>query len=168
MAKKSKGFGELLREKRSEQIHAESLEMFDKKIKNSDWGQKLVGTFIRPKGQKKMSEVLQDFVEPYTEFAESYEAQQRLFTTAIVAWNLALLTEQKRKETLDEFLKQGAMGKRKQEKQDAEEIITEMIERKLKVFAKYDCFITDFQLRDLGDSYHLSVASVDKHPVDGI
>ena len=41
----------------------------------------------------KMSDVLEEFVEPYLEFAETEEAYRKLLSVAVVAWNVALFPE---------------------------------------------------------------------------
>jgi hypothetical protein len=162
MAKKSKGFGELLRLQRTEQMEAESLEMFSEQVQKSGLGQKQVKTFIRPKGQAKMSDALEAFVEPYLEHAETYQATQNLYSMAVMAWNLALVSEEERQSTLNDFINQGAFGKSKRDQQEVIEIFTEMIERKLKFFGENRKFIADFQLRKIGNQFHLSVASVER------
>jgi len=50
-----------------------------------------------PSGVAKMSQVVIDFIEPYAEYAETYEAYQKLVMVAIVAWNTTLLPEKKQK-----------------------------------------------------------------------
>jgi hypothetical protein len=162
MAKKSKGFGELLRLQRTEQMETESLEMFSEQVQKSGLGQKQVKTFIRPKGQAKMSDALEAFVEPYLEHAETYQATQNLYSMAVMAWNLALVSEEERQSTLDDFIKRDALGKSKRDQQDAIEILTEMMERKLRFFGENRNFIVDYQLRMIGNQYHLSVASMEK------
>ena len=48
-------------------------------------------TIVRPSpGQEKMSEVLLDFVEPYSEQWETAEELRKLLTLAVIAWNAAL------------------------------------------------------------------------------
>jgi hypothetical protein len=162
MAKKSKGFGELLRLQRTEQMETESLKMFSEQIQKGGLGQKQVKTFIRPKGQAKMSDALEEFVEPYLESAETYQATQNLYGMAVFAWNLALVSEEERQSTLDDFIKRDALGKSKRDQQDAIEILTEMMERKLRFFGENRNFIVDYQLRMIGNQYHLSVASMEK------
>ncbi|MBC8462076.1 MAG: hypothetical protein H8D67_29255 [Deltaproteobacteria bacterium] len=45
----------------------------------------------QPSGEVKMSEVIMDFIEPYREYANTYEAHRKLITLALLAWNAALL-----------------------------------------------------------------------------
>jgi hypothetical protein len=45
---------------------------------------------------EKMSEVLEEFIEPYVESATTPEAYDKLIALAIIAWNAALLEETER------------------------------------------------------------------------
>jgi len=108
-----------------------------------------------PNQAEKMSEVLLDFIEPYKEFADTTEAMHRLITTALVAWNTALLPEAEQAESLEQISK--ALPAETVE--DFYAIVGAMIERKNKFFADYTRLILDYELTDTGDSYHVSVIS---------
>jgi hypothetical protein len=114
-------------------------------------------------GQVKMSEVLRDFVAPYWRIPNDEEAMRKLITTALVAWNAALLPEAKRAEHL------AAIAKALPEETHADfyAIVGEMIERKEKYFAHYDRTIIDFELDDRGNDYHISVMSLIPGPESG-
>ena len=58
-----------------------------------------------PSGVAKMSEVVIDFIEPYAEYAETYEAYQKLVIVAIVAWNTTLLPKKKQKAMVKKMIK---------------------------------------------------------------
>ena len=81
---------------------------------------------------------------------------RKLITTALVAWNAALLPEAERADHL------ANMAKALPEETHADfyAIVAEMIERKEKHFAQYDRTIVDYELVDRGDDYHLSVISI--------
>src|SRR4051812_46828121 len=49
-----------------------------------------------PAGREKMSEVLEDFIEPYRDMADGENALRKLLTLALLAWNAALLPEDRR------------------------------------------------------------------------
>jgi hypothetical protein len=108
-----------------------------------------------PPGQIKMSEVLRDFLAPYWHIPEDEEAMRKLITTALVAWNAALLPEAERADHL------AAMAKALPDETHADfyAIVNEMIERKEKHFAQFDRTIVDYELVDRGDDYHISVMS---------
>jgi hypothetical protein len=118
-----------------------------------------------PKGQIKMSEVLEDFVEPYLEKVEdTLEAQTKLISVAVLAWNAALLPVEERREMLDDAVGKALKGASAKEKQGFREIVDTMIERKLAHFAEYGRAIIDFELTDIGSGYHLSVVSTMEGP----
>ncbi|WP_019501824.1 hypothetical protein [Pseudanabaena sp. PCC 6802] len=164
MAKKSRGFGELVSQKQSDRFHQKSMEKFQQKLRKGEWGENFAGIITNPKGEVKMSEVLEAFAEPYLDFARNRVQREKLFGIAVTAWNLALMPENKRQLALDQSLEAGLNGNDPLVKQDIREIIEELIARKLKLFAKNKRFIVDFQLQDTGKTFHLSVASTLENP----
>ena len=103
----------------------------------------------------KMSEVLEDFIEPYKQFAETKEAYQKLLTTAVAAWNVMLFPEKERSSRLDDLLATLPKDVRK----DGKQIIEELMVRKERFFSQYKRMIIDFEIRGVGGDWHLSVMS---------
>jgi len=115
---------------------------------------------VEPKGQVKMSEVLEDFVEPYRdEIDDTLEVQRKLLSVAVLAWNAALLPEKERREMVDDVVKTVLKKASAEEKQDFWDMVGEMIERKLAHFSGYKRTIIDFDLVDTGRGFHLTVIS---------
>ena len=85
MGRKSKGFGEILKQKRAEKIHQKGLEKLQQKIQKGPLGDQVVGMVPNPKGEVKMSEVLEAFVEPYLDFTHTRSQRDKLFTLAVIA-----------------------------------------------------------------------------------
>lgn len=110
-----------------------------------------------PRGVAKMSEVLIDFIDPYVEYAETYEAYQKLVMVAIVAWNTALFPEKKQKAMVKKMMKSLSLSR--SDARDMKGITKELIERKNTHFAEHTRIIVDYQVTDTRDGYHLSVAS---------
>ncbi len=110
-----------------------------------------------PSGVAKMSEVVIDFIEPYAEYAETYEAYQKLVMIAIVAWNTTLLPEKKQKAMVKKMIK--SLSLPRSDARDTKGIIEELIERKNKHFAEHTRTIVDYQVTETRDGFHLSVAS---------
>jgi hypothetical protein len=81
---------------------------------------------------------------------------RKLITTALVAWNTALLSRAERAGYLADIAK----ALPEETHADFYAIAGEMIERKDKHFARYDRTIVDYELVDRGDDYHLSVMSI--------
>jgi len=103
----------------------------------------------------KMSDVLEEFVDPYREFAETQEAYRKLLAVAIVAWNVTLFPEKDRLSRLDEFL----VALPKDVRENSREIIEELMVRKEKFFSRHRRIIIDFELADTGGQWHLSIVS---------
>lgn len=118
-------------------------------------GLKTTKVIPNPPGQAKMSEVLRAFVDPYWHIPETEESMRKLITTALVAWNTALLPEAEQADALAQI----ATALPAETHADFYTITHEMIERKNKHFAGYDRLILDFELVDRGHDYHLTVIS---------
>ncbi|MEO6808181.1 MAG: hypothetical protein ABI353_03600 [Isosphaeraceae bacterium] len=112
-----------------------------------------------PDGVEKMSKVLQVFMEPYWGLAESEDAARSLLALAAAAWNATLLPEDQRNAMLDEILRTGFARSSAKDRVAAREFIETMIRRKEELFASNRRMIASFKLTNLGDQYHLSVAS---------
>jgi hypothetical protein len=110
-----------------------------------------------PKGVTKMSEVLIDFIEPYVEYAETYEAYQKLVIVAIASWNASLLPKRERKRMVKKMVK--SLSLPRSDAQDMKGIIEELMERKEKHFPEHTRVILDYQVTETKHGYHLSVAS---------
>ncbi len=112
-----------------------------------------------PPGREKMSDVLKEFVEPFSEQANTEDSYSRLLTLGMVAWNAALQPEDKRQAFVDNLIAAGFSESSPMDRAMAYQIIAIMIERKLKYFANIHRAIMSFNLTDTGDGFHLSVAS---------
>jgi hypothetical protein len=123
-----------------------------RRVRQHGFEQKVVRN---PPGQVKMSEVLREFVAPYWHVPDNEEAMRKLITTALVAWNTALLPEAERAGYLADMVK----ALPEETHADFYAIVGEMIERKDKHFAQYDRTIVDYELVDRGDDYYISVMS---------
>lgn len=103
-----------------------------------------------------MSEVLREFVEPYWHIPDDEQGMRKLLSTALVAWNAALLPESERSEHLAKM----AEVLPEETHADFYAIVSEMIERKEEYFTQYNRTIIDYELTDRGDDYHISVMSL--------
>lgn len=165
MARKSKGFGEILNQQRASKAEQKGLEKLQKKIQKGPLGNQFAaGMLMNPKGEVKMSEVLEAFVEPYLDFAQTRSQRETLFSIAVFAWNLAILPESGRQAAIDELIKVNLKGSSLLAEQDMREIIAELIARKQNFFANNKRYIVDFELQDTDKQFHLSVASTLSSP----
>jgi hypothetical protein len=155
MAKKSRGFAELLKQKQAERTQQSALEKLQQKVQQGPLSERLSGIVASPQGEIKMSEVLEKFVDPYLDFAQNRSQREKLFSIAVIAWNLALMPENERQQIIE----QGTTGNDPLARQDTREFIDELIARKQTLFAENKRYIVEFQLQDTGKTLHLSVAS---------
>jgi hypothetical protein len=112
-----------------------------------------------PAGREKMSEVLEDFIEPYRDLADTEDAFRKLLNLGMLAWNAALLPEDKRRAMIDETLGAGFSRASSPDRAQARGFVEEMVRRKLEHFPDNRRSIISFELTDTGTGYHLAVAS---------
>jgi hypothetical protein len=103
----------------------------------------------------KMSEVLEEFIAPYMEFAETEESFQKLVTIAVVAWNTSLLPRNEQTKTINDLLQ----SLPPETQADAKSIVRELMRRKRNYFGKIRRAIIDFEVTDTRDGFHLTVVS---------
>jgi len=102
-----------------------------------------------------MSEVLLDFIEPYTEEAQSEDEFRSLITMGLVAWNTALLPEESHEQTLDRLIDEAV----RDGADDFRQVVYEMIERKQRGFAQIKRLMLKDDLTVSEKGRHLSVIS---------
>jgi hypothetical protein len=158
MARKSKGFSELLARQQLEQGVEKSLDNLGKKVKEN-FGEDILLLRDEP-GLVKMSKALETLVEPYLEKASGKHQIEVLLTLGSMAWNLSIIPKKSRQKELETDLKKVMKS------QDAEAIevtrvlIEELIERKEKLFPDNQRMIMSFDLHSAGSGrYDISVAS---------
>lgn len=106
-----------------------------------------------------MSEVLEDFVAPYRDQAETEEAFNELLTLATVAWNVALQPVERRQAMIDRVTGPAFAGLSREDQADGQGIIEMFIRRKDEYFAANRRAIYSFKVTETPDGFHLSVAS---------
>jgi hypothetical protein len=159
MAQKSKGFRSLLKQQKTINNRETALNAFEQKLQQSELGNDFQDIVKNPKGEVKMSDVLEEFVEPYLPEASGLNQRKMLFEMAIIAWNLALMPESQRQSALEDLINQAIRKKNPRDQQDMRNLLDEMVTRKLQLFSANQRYILDYQLEDIGDQFHLSVAS---------
>src|SRR4029453_9828098 len=97
----------------------------------------------------KMSEVLWEFLAPYTPLAPDREAMEKLLALAIAAWNVALFPGGERAQRLPEL--RGAVAAEARE--DVLELIEEMVARKERAFAQHTRYILNYELTEQRERY---------------
>jgi len=163
MAKKSKDFKDLMRQRQSSQNKHKNLEALRQKMQEEGvFGELAANMVIEPKGAIKMSDVLKQFVAPYLDTVHNLKQCKALLSLGVVAWNASLLSksdDEVLKAIVDEFLEESLLTDDAQTKQDTREIITELIARKNQHFSHIKRLIMDFDVKQSGQRYDISVAS---------
>ena len=159
MARKSKDFNELMKQKQSSQEKHKNLEALREKMQGGVFGELAANIPIEPKGAPKMSEILQQFVAPYLDNVHTSKRRKSLFSLAVIAWNAAVMPESQQKTTLDTFLEQQLSNQDAETQQGVTQMITELITRKNQHFSHIKRLIMDFDVKQSGQRYDISVAS---------
>jgi hypothetical protein len=116
--------------------------------------------FFGPPGGVKMSDLLQELVEPYAADTEGLEEYKKLLSLGVLAWNIALGPSARDTALIDEGIDRGLGTGNPEARAIARQLIEELIERKRRHFAGFRRPILDFILQDVGDGRcHLSVIS---------
>lgn len=103
-----------------------------------------------------MSIVLGKFIEPYMENVSTTDEYKNLLTTAIISWNISLHPKEEHAREITQALKVATPSLRHK----GEVIMRELIARKLKYFSNYKRIIADFEIRETGNCWDLSVMSM--------
>lgn len=160
MARKSKGFSELLHQQhRQEQKNADSFERLQHKVKEIAGEEVSRNMVFNSPDVNKMSEVLQEFVAPYVQTTPSISELDNFLKIAVLAWNIALTSPEERQIALDQIFAEMTSSTDQDIVEGLKSLVQELIDRKDCYFGSCQRGITSFDLQDRGDSYFLSVAS---------
>jgi hypothetical protein len=118
---------------------------------------------IEPKGEQRMSEVLEAFIEPYLGLAGTDNGQRVLLQIASLAWNAAILPDNERQAMLDQVADRGLPGFQGQAHEELLDLLKNMIARKLALFDENKRFILSVELTSAQGGY-LSVISTAADP----
>jgi hypothetical protein len=116
---------------------------------------------VNPSGEQKMSEVLDEFVEPFKDLfgSDTLEGHRKLLNLAVAAWNIALFPEDEQAQYIEELIEKGFKKLNAEDKKLTRSLIQSMIDRKNSHFPGIKRAILSFELTDTGDGFHLNVAS---------
>lgn len=159
MASKSKGFKELVQEKKALKTKQELAQKFMKKVESGEYGDIDAEVIVDSRGNEKMSAVLLKFLKPYLNTVNSLRDYKSLITLGIIAWNASLLPPEKQKEAVSIQLPKIVSKMPKNIKSDMMDIIKELMERKQKYFQGIRRLILEYTVEDKGENFDLSVVS---------
>ncbi len=130
------------------------LEKFLQKVSAKLEGKKFV---INPKGEISMSDAISKIIAPYKQDASEYKAFKSLVTLACTAWNLSIQPINEREDLLEKILE--SLRPDKESISVTRGLIKELIVRKQRLFPNVNRRIIDFKVTDLGNDFHIAVAS---------
>ena len=113
---------------------------------------------VEPENAAKMSDLLEDFVEPYRDTADTKDDYQKLLTLGVMAWNAALLPAKEQQNMLQQLLDR-LPHTSAEDKKVLTAFLRELLQRKRKYFSQNRRAILSIDLQDTSDGYYLSVAS---------
>lgn len=129
-----------------------------------DMGEAFEGVVYNAPGEIKMSDALEEIVAPFVGDADTLPTMKNLVGIGAMAWNITLISPDEQEEEIQKLIK--TMGP---EPEDAELLYTmihEMMQRKQTLYPEVHRFIVSFEVEDVGDGWHISVAST-LSPKDG-
>jgi hypothetical protein len=158
MAKKPKGFSEILLQQQWTNASERSFDKLKKKV-NRSYGRDV--ELVMNQGEiVKMSEVLEDFVEPYNDDTLNKHGIQMLLSMGVLAWNIALMPKEERIEMVAEAFAAIMPDSDPEDITFGKNLVDELIKRKDKFFADNQRTIVNFELQYVSrGEYHISVAS---------
>jgi len=112
---------------------------------------------FNPKGEISMSDAISQLIKPYRDDAPDYNSFNNLVTFACIAWNTSLLPEIQRTEALDKMLE--VIPGTREDRLNAFALLTELMERKRKLFPNVSRMIMEHKVTDQGNNFHIAIAS---------
>jgi hypothetical protein len=108
-----------------------------------------------------MSDVMVEFLDPYLDDVGTLQAFERIVDLGVLAWNAALLDEERIREFLEEFAANPAEDP--ETRRTVTDLLRSLVERKKAHFAGNRRIIRAFKVRDTGSQFGLTVVSSLEH-----
>ena len=112
---------------------------------------------FNPKGEISMSDAILQLIKPYRDDAPDYNSFNNLVTIACIAWNTSNLPEKTRDEAINKML--AVIPGRTEDRLEMLGLITELMDRKRKLFPNVLRIIMEHKVTDQGNNFHIAVAS---------
>ena len=119
---------------------------------------------LNPKGEISMSDAVSELIDPFKDDAPTYDAFLNLVTFGCIAWNASILPKEKQDEMINEMLV--AVPRSFEDRLELLGLVTELMDRKKKLFPNVSRMIVDYKVTDQGNNFHIAIAStIDKKNV---
>ncbi len=129
------------------------LKNFAQKVAAKSDGAKLQ---LNPQGEISMSDAISQLIQPYRDDAPSYGTFCNLVTFACIAWNASILPAEEQSGLIDTVL---ASTRNVEDRLDTFGFLTELMDRKKRLFPDISRLIVDFKVTDQGNGFYIAVAS---------
>lgn len=138
---------------------ADSKRAFKKLEQNvrRNMGKAIAGIEYNAPGQIKMSDALEEVIAPFVNDADTVVAMRNLVGMGAMAWNITLMPPHEQKEQIQKLIM--TMGSDQVDIEMLYKMIHEMMQRKQALYPDVNRTIVSFEVEDIGDGLHLSVAS---------
>ena len=113
---------------------------------------------INPPGEIKMSDEIEELVNPYSEDVTSLNEYQNLIALACIAWNTANLPKRKQKKSVQDGLRT-LPDMSADLRQEMSTLLTDLIERKELLFPENHCMIVNFKVTETKKNFRIAIAS---------
>ena len=110
-------------------------------------------------GDGKLSDLVSDFLAPYSHLAEDELGYRNLLRIGIAAWNLALFPSDRHPALLDDMVSPARLAVAEAARAEMRVLLQDLVARKRQLFAAERRYIVDFDLKSTADGYQLAVAS---------
>jgi hypothetical protein len=116
-------------------------------------------TLINPEGEISISDAISNIIAPYREDAPKFQAFHKLVMMACAAWNASILPASERENMLADMRK---LLPDQQSREDFTVVVKDLMKRKNKLYPKVNRLIIKFKVTDLGNDFHIAIASTMK------
>lgn len=140
--------------KRKRQTNRAILEDFSKEISSENTNMKLI---INPDDEMSMSDAISELIEPFKKDTFDYNSFRNLITYGCLAWNAANLPVKEQDDVINKIL--ATVHSNIQDRLELLGLMTELIDRKKKIFPNGSRMIIDFKVTEQGRDFHIAVAS---------
>jgi hypothetical protein len=128
----------------------------EKNVKRN-MGKAFEGVVYNAPGEIKMSDALEEIIAPFVDDADTLVAMKNLVGMGAMVWNITLVPPDEQEEQIQKLIK--TMGPEPENAEIFYRMIHEMMQRKQALYPEVHRFIVSFEVEDVGDGWHISVAS---------
>ena len=120
-------------------------------------GKAFAGIEYNMPGQIKMSDALEEVIAPFVNDVNTVVAMRNLVGLGAMAWNITLMPPPEQKEQIQKLIM--TMGSDPADIEMLYKMIHEMLQRKQALYPDVNRTIVSFEVEDIGEGWHLSIAS---------